>query len=163
MVFGPMMMGWYLVLQWSYLGAMVAWCSMSRRRSTNHSSMVYIEATVQWCITVVMMLLQWWPYIDMFWCHVQFVGEKISVKGRPKRKGIKEGGWLCLGLGVATRSRVLVLVFINWNLYKKNWFEFSSQRVRGFGPGLCLLYILCSCISCCLMKKNTNNLRKRRS
>jgi len=43
---------------------------------------------------------------------------------------------LCLGLGEANRSRVLVLVFFNWNLYKKrNFFGFSSQRVRGFGPG----------------------------
>ena len=37
-------------------------------------------------------------------------------------------GNLCLGLGVANRSRVLVLVFINLSLYKKNnFFGFSSQ------------------------------------
>jgi len=41
----------------------------------------------------------------------------------------------CLGLGVANRSRVMVLVFVNWNLYKQNLCGFSSQRVRGFGLG----------------------------
>jgi len=29
----------------------------------------------------------------------------------------------------------MVLAFVNWNLYKKNLCVFSSQRVRGFGPG----------------------------
>ena len=32
------------------------------------------------------------------------------------------------------RSRVIVLVFVNWNLYKKNLCGFSSQRMRGFDP-----------------------------
>jgi len=48
-------------------------------------------------------------------------------------KSMKED--LCLGLGEATRSRVLVLVFVNWNLYKNDLCRFSSQRVRGFGLG----------------------------
>ena len=42
---------------------------------------------------------------------------------------------ICLGLGEDTRSMVLVLVFVNWNLYKNNLCGFSSQKVRGFGPG----------------------------
>jgi len=43
---------------------------------------------------------------------------------------------LCLGLGEANRLRVLVLVFVNCNLYKKkNLFGFFFQRERGFGPG----------------------------
>ena len=33
------------------------------------------------------------------------------------------------------RLRVMVLVFVNWNLYKKNLCDFSSQTVRGSGPG----------------------------
>jgi len=35
---------------------------------------------------------------------------------------------LCLGLGEATRSRVLVLVFVNWNLYKKNLCGFPLKE-----------------------------------
>ena len=57
---------------------------------------------------------------------------KISVE-EDSRRGLQKRA--CLGLGVATRSRVLVLVFVNWNLYKKNLCGFSSQRVRGFGLG----------------------------
>ncbi len=41
----------------------------------------------------------------------------------------------CLGIGVANRLGVLVFVFVNWNSYKKNFCGFSSQRVRGYGPG----------------------------
>ena len=32
------------------------------------------------------------------------------------------------------RSRVMVLVFVNWKLYKKN-LSGIPQRVRGFSPG----------------------------
>ena len=55
---------------------------------------------------------------------------------RSKKKRIREDSQehYCLGPGTDNRSRILVLVFINWNLYKKkNVFGFSYQRVRGFG------------------------------
>lgn len=54
---------------------------------------------------------------------------------KKKRKEEEKKRRQCPGLGVAIRSRVLVLVFANWNHYKKNLFGFSSQRMRGFGPG----------------------------
>ena len=66
--------------------------------------------------------------------------EEESRRGKEKRIDCQEN--LCLGIGVENKSRVMVLVFVNWNLYKNNWCWFSSQRVRGFGP-FCIAYMLC--------------------
>ena len=65
------------------------------------------------------------------------------LKFKEPQKSNQEGGEdLCLEQVVANRSRVLVLVFVNWNLYKMNLCRFSSQRVRGFWPWL-IAYMLC--------------------
>ena len=51
-----------------------------------------------------------------------------ETRQRKEQRGDYHQGNLCLGLGVENMSRVLVLVFVNWNLYKKkNLFWFSSQ------------------------------------
>lgn len=61
-------------------------------------------------------------------------GESRRLAIVDSRKDFIKGA-LCLSLGVEDRLRILVLVFVNWNLYKKkNFFGFSSQSVKGSGP-----------------------------
>ena len=65
------------------------------------------------------------------WCHNDDLSEAV-VMGMISEVTKKRIGVLVLKW--PNRSRVVVLVFINWNLYKQNLCKFSSQRVRGLGP-----------------------------